>query len=71
MVSTQKETERMWNEHQAADYLGMKVATLRFWRTKSRGPRYVKYPSSRTVRYDKADLDLFLESSRVEPRYEQ
>jgi len=67
--NAERETERMWNEHQAAEYLGMKVATLRFWRTKQCGPRYVKY--SKAVRYDKSDLDSFLESSRVEPRYAQ
>jgi len=69
MVSTQRETEKMWNEHQAAEYLGMSVATLRYWRYKMRGPHYVKYPCSKAVRYSKDDLDLFLGNNRVEPNY--
>ncbi len=55
-----------WREEQAAAYLGMKIGTLRNWRFKSVGPRYLKI--GRSVRYLQADLDAFLERSAVTPQ---
>jgi hypothetical protein len=61
----------LWNEHQAAEYLSVKVATLRHWRHKMRGPRYLKFQKSQTIRYRQSDLDEFLSASVVEPRQGQ
>lgn len=55
-----------WREEQAADYLGMKVTTLRQWRHLSRGPIYLKI--GRSVRYRREDLDAFLQQSAVLPQ---
>ena len=54
-----------WKEDQAADYLNMKVGTLRQWRFLSRGPAYLKI--GRSVRYRKEDLDAYLENVSVKP----
>ncbi|NCD25803.1 MAG: DNA-binding protein [Deltaproteobacteria bacterium] len=54
-----------WKEQQAADYIGMKVATLRQWRFLSKGPVFLKI--GRSCRYRKEDLDAFLEKSAVNP----
>ena len=35
-------SERMINEHQVADLVGVSVATVRRWRLHGRGPRYLK-----------------------------
>lgn len=45
---------------QAADYLGLKEATLEQWRWNGRGPRFVKL--GRACRYRTADLDAYLDS---------
>ena len=59
---------QLWNEFQAAEYLGVAVATLRHWRHKMKGPRYLKYLESQTVRYRQSDLDEFLDASIVDPK---
>lgn len=55
----------LFTEKQAAEYLGLAVATLQQRRHKGRMPRYFKI--GKTVRYSIEDLDAFLESCRVEP----
>lgn len=45
---------------QAADYLGMAIATLNRWRCHGEGPMYLKI--GRSIRYRKSDLDEFLNS---------
>ena len=49
------------SEHEAANYLGMSLATLRRYRykvgTKTDGPRWIKI--GRTVRYALSDLKRF------------
>jgi hypothetical protein len=59
---------RVWNECQAAEYLGMKVSTLRHWRYNGKGPKYMKFPASQTVRYAKDELDQFLNNSIIVPQ---
>jgi predicted DNA-binding transcriptional regulator AlpA len=62
------------NEHQkeavtdreAAKLLGLSVATLRAWRLRRRGPRYLRF--GRAVRYLPADIDRFIEASSIDPR---
>ena len=63
------EQTRALTEHEVATQLGLSVATLRAWRLKRRGPRYVRF--GRAVRYLAADIDSFIEASRPDSRLEQ
>ena len=51
-------------EHEVAQQLGLSVATLRAWRLRDRGPRFVRF--GRAVRYLAADIDRFVEASRID-----
>jgi excisionase family DNA binding protein len=51
-------------ETQAAEHLGLSVATLRAWRHRGRGPRFVRF--GRAVRYLRADLDAFISACAVD-----
>jgi len=51
-------------EHEVAQRLGLSVATLRAWRLKGKGPRFVRF--GRAVRYLVADIERFVEASVVE-----
>lgn len=53
-------------DREAAKVLGLSVATLRAWRLRRRGPRYLRF--GRAVRYLIADLDRFIESNTIDPR---
>jgi excisionase family DNA binding protein len=53
-------------EAEAAERLGLKVATLRAWRHQGRGPAYVRL--GRAVRYLASDIEDFLRSNRQVPR---
>ena len=53
-------------ESQAAARLGLKVATLRAWRQKGKGPAYVRL--GRAVRYLMTDVEDFIQSNRQIPR---
>jgi predicted DNA-binding transcriptional regulator AlpA len=44
--------------------LGLSVATLRAWRLKGKGPRFVRF--GRAVRYLAADVERFVEASVVD-----
>ena len=55
-------------EHEVAQRLGLSVATLRAWRVKRKGPRYVRF--GRAVRYLTVDIDRFVEACAVEVRDE-
>ncbi len=64
-MSSQIATEpnsRLLKEGEAAKILSLEVATLRRWRWSGRGPRFLKLGGA--VRYDPADIDAFVESSR-------
>ena len=54
--------ERLHNEAEAADYLGLSVKTLRRWRWAGKGPRFLKLGGA--VRYDPADLKAFIDAGR-------
>jgi excisionase family DNA binding protein len=54
---------RALTEHEVAARLGLSVATLRAWRLKRKGPRFVRF--GRAVRYLQTDLDRFVEASSV------
>ena len=70
--ATQQDARTCMNDHQSqalnetdvAKRLGLSVATLRAWRLKRKGPRFVRF--GRAVRYLSADVDRFIESSLVE-----
>ncbi|MEO7270425.1 MAG: helix-turn-helix domain-containing protein [Vicinamibacterales bacterium] len=49
-------------EADAADRLGLKVATLRAWRHQHRGPVFVRL--GRAIRYLASDVDDFLRANR-------
>ena len=50
------------NEREAARRLGLRIATLRRWRWAGKGPRFLKLCGA--VRYDPADLDMFIGEAR-------
>lgn len=51
-------------EHEVALRLGLSVATLRAWRLKHKGPRFVRF--GRAVRYMEADIERFVDACAVE-----
>ena len=55
---------RALTECEVAKQLGLSVATLRAWRHRGRGPRFVRF--GRAVRYLPADLDAFIRASAVD-----
>lgn len=58
---------RMLRERPAADHCGVAPATMRNWRHQGRGPSYRK--CGRTVLYDRAELDAWLEGlPTIQPR---
>lgn len=48
---------------EAAEYLGLSVATLRTWRCRGKGPSYVKL--GRSVVYRIVDLEAYLEDNLI------
>lgn len=58
-----KESQKIMDEDAAAEYLSVSSGTLRIWRSKGRGPKYRKI--GRMIRYDKSDLDVWLNSHGV------
>ncbi len=53
---------RLLNEHEAAEALGFKVATLRRWRWAGKPPRFLKIGSA--VRYEPAELADLIQAAR-------
>jgi excisionase family DNA binding protein len=51
-------------EGEAAAMLGLKVSTLRAWRHRHSGPRFVRF--GRAVRYMTADLNAYIAASGVD-----
>jgi predicted DNA-binding transcriptional regulator AlpA len=56
----------LMNQREAARYIGWHQATLHKWRLDGRGPAYYQI-GPRGVRYDRADLDSFIKSQRIDP----
>ena len=54
------------SERQVAEQLGLSVATLRAWRHRGKGPRFLRL--GRSVRYLPADVDEFVRASAVDTR---
>jgi predicted DNA-binding transcriptional regulator AlpA len=59
-------TPRALTEREVADRLGLSVATLRAWRFREKGPRFLRL--GRSVRYLPADIDDFVRASAVDTR---
>ena len=58
------DTTRALTEREVADLLGLSVATLRAWRHRGRGPRFLRL--GRSVRYLPSDVADFVRASAVD-----
>lgn len=61
-------TTRALTEREVSDVLGLSVATLRAWRHRGQGPRFLRL--GRAVRYLPADLEEFVRVSTVDASVE-
>jgi hypothetical protein len=59
-------TDRMLTTKQAATILGMAAETLKKWRQRGTGPKYLRFPDG-TIRYRLSVIMKFLEECIVEP----
>ncbi|AKS22939.1 MAG: Hypothetical protein C75L2_00790009 [Leptospirillum sp. Group II 'C75'] len=57
---------KLLSNSEAAEFLGMSPDTLPRWRWAGIGPAYLKV--GRSIKYRRADLEAFLNESRVNPR---
>ncbi len=57
--------DRALREQEIAEWLGLSIATLRAWRRRGQGPRFVKF--GRSVRYMVGDVEQFVRASAVDP----
>ena len=64
--ATRSDTTRALTEREVAELLGLSVATLRAWRHRGKGPRFLRL--GRSVRYLPSDLDDFVRASAVDTR---
>jgi predicted DNA-binding transcriptional regulator AlpA len=62
--ATGSDTTRALTEREVADMLGLSVATLRAWRHRGKGPRFLRL--GRSVRYLPSDVADFVRSSAVD-----
>jgi excisionase family DNA binding protein len=62
VVATRRTTAL--TERQVAEHLGLSVATLRAWRHRGKGPRFLRL--GRSVRYLPSDVDEFVRASAVD-----
>lgn len=64
-------TDRYLTTSEASQYLGGTVPaeTLKQWRSRGKGPRYVRFPNGK-VRYRPSDLDEFVRKHLVVPSEE-
>lgn len=55
------------NEREAADLLKVAPHTLRTWRSRRRGPKFIRLGSGKqpAIRYDRAELQRFIDAGRV------
>ena len=63
---TADSTTRALTERKVAELLGLSVATLRVWRHRGKGPRFLRL--GRAVRYLPADLADFVRASAVDTK---
>jgi excisionase family DNA binding protein len=62
--ATGSDTTRALTEREVADMLGLSVATLRAWRHRGKGPRFLRL--GRSVRYLASDVADFVRASAVD-----
>ncbi len=62
------DSARALTEREVAQLLGLSVATLRAWRHRGKGPRFLRL--GRSVRYLPSDVDDFVRASAVDTRSE-
>jgi predicted DNA-binding transcriptional regulator AlpA len=62
--ATGSDTTRALTEREVADMLGLSVATLRAWRHRGKGPRFLRL--GRAVRYLLSDVADFVRASAVD-----
>jgi len=55
----------VFDPKKAAKYVGVTEATLRFWRSRDKGPRYFR--AGKLVRYRRVDLDSWIEGRLTTP----
>ena len=60
------DTTRALTEREVAELLGLSVATLRAWRHRWKGPRFLRL--GRSVRYLPSDLQDFVRASAVDTK---
>jgi predicted DNA-binding transcriptional regulator AlpA len=65
-VGERSRTETALTESKVAEQLGLSAATLRAWRHRGKGPRYLRL--GRSVRYLPSDVDDFVRASAVDTR---
>jgi excisionase family DNA binding protein len=58
------DSARALTEREVAELLGLSVATLRAWRHRGKGPRFLRL--GRSVRYLPSDVDEFVRASAVD-----
>lgn len=58
--------EGMLSEIEAAEYLGLKIGSLRTARCRDRGPAYIKL--GRRILYRPDDLRAYVEARRIVPQ---
>jgi predicted DNA-binding transcriptional regulator AlpA len=59
---------KVLNHYEAAALIGVTPATLRFWRCKGKGPRFIKLGQSKQagVCYDPADIEAWKAERKFE-----
>jgi predicted DNA-binding transcriptional regulator AlpA len=62
--------EQVFDQRQAAELLGLSPATLASWRSRGRGPAFLRL-GGRAIRYRRSDLERFLERERVVPNADE
>lgn len=62
-IQTIRHATRALTEREVSELLGLSVATLRAWRHRGQGPRFLRL--GRAVRYLPADLEDFVSASAV------
>lgn len=67
IASTAADPDRLLNEIQAAQVLGLSSRTLQAWRSQGIGPAYVR--AGRAIRYRRADLTSWADQMTVVPAH--
>lgn len=62
-------TDRILSDAQVAERLGVSLFTVRAWRYRGMGPRFLKM--GRAVRYRSQDVEAFKQTALVDPTAER